>query len=114
MMGIMYGLITILLTVISSATARSLPNNYMSQQPMGEDWGIGRRAVDSMSSKTDSTNPMVNNFMDGIANLSMPSYLKDLFINLTYSNEIDDLSESTKVNTIRSYENQAQSKLYTC
>ena len=110
MKSIMYGLITILLTVLSYAAARSLPNTG-SQQPTGGNWGLARREVDS-TNKTGTANPAVDNFMVEIANLSMPSYLKDLFINLTHSNEIDDLSENDKVNTIRSYENQAKRKLY--
>ena len=107
MKSIMYKLITILLAVMSFAAARSLPNNYMSsnQESTG---GLARGAVDS-TSKTDNAE---RNFMAEISNLSMPSYLKDLFINLTHSSKADDLSDSMKVNTIRSYENVAKSKLH--
>ena len=45
-----------------------------------------------------------------LANLSIPSYLKDLFINFTYP---DGLGKNDKmaINTIRSYENTASSEL---
>lgn len=102
-------MIIILLTVLCYAVARSLPITG-SQQPTGGNWGLAQRDIDS-TSQTDNANVIVDNFMAEIANLSMPGYLKDLFINLTLSNEIDDLSENAKVNTIRSYENQAKSKL---
>ena len=103
-------MVTILLTVLCYAVAWSLPITGR-QQPAGGNRGLSQRDVDS-TSQTDNANVMVDNFMAEIANLSMPGYLKDLFINLTHSNEIDDLSDSVKVNTIRSYENQAKSKLY--
>ena len=48
-----------------------------------------------------------------LANLSIPSYLKDLYINLTYPNGVARPSSSNqeiKVNTIQSYKNQAKSK----
>ena len=102
----MYELITILLAVMSFVAARSLPNNYMSSNRETTEspaWG----AVDSTSKIDDAE----RNFMAEISNLSMPNYLKDLFINLTRSSKTDDLSDSSiKVNTIRSYENQAKSK----
>ena len=106
-----YGLTPILLTMMSYAAARSLPDHYITgdQQPTGGNWGQAQRDADSKS-KTTNANPMVDNFMAEIANLSMPSYLKDLFINLTHSNGVEDLSANAQVNTIRSYKNQAKSK----
>ena len=101
-------MIIILSMLLCYAAARSLPITG-SQRPTGGKSGLAERDVDS-TSQTDNANVMVDNFMAEIANLSMPGYLKDLFINLTHSNEIDDLSEDAKVNTIRSYENQAKSK----
>lgn len=52
--------------------------------------------------------PNLTDIQTDLANLSIPSYLKDLYINLTYFNETYLLNE--KINTIRSYENQAPSK----
>ena len=109
MKNTMCGLIVILLTVMGLATARSLPITS-SQQATGEIGRLGRREADS-TSQIDNADPMLNEFMAELANLSIPSYLKDLFINLTLSNETDNLSDKAKVNTIRSYENQAKSKL---
>lgn len=48
-----------------------------------------------------------------LANLSIPSYLKDLYINLTYPNGVARPSsnhEEITVNTIQSYKNKAKSK----
>lgn len=117
MKNVTCGLITILLMVISFAVARSLPNNYMAseQHATGENLRLARDADDS-TNKTDNADPMVDQdqFMTEIANLSMPNYLKELFINLTHSNKMHDPSENDKVNTIRSYENQAKSKWDYC
>lgn len=99
----MYCLLAIFLTLMSFAGARSLPNNYSNQQTMGENWRLARREADS--------DPMVTKYMNEIANLSLSRYLKDLFINLTRSTEMADLSKNTEINKIRSYENQAKSKL---
>lgn len=107
------GSIAILLTVISFAATRSLPNNHVTGGDLhttGKNWRLTQREADS-ASQTDNVDPMVNKFTAEISNLSIPDYLKHLFINLTYSKEMVDLSESTTVNTIRSYENQAKSKL---
>ena len=104
----MCGLTVILLTVMGFATARSLPLTS-NQQATGEIGRLGRREVDS-TNQMDNADPKLNEFMAELANLSMPSYLKDLFINLIQSNETGDLSDDAKVNTIRSYENQAKSK----
>lgn len=85
------------------------------QHVTGENLRLARDADDS-TSKTDNADPMVDQdqFMAEIANLSMPNYLKELFINLTHSNKMHDPSENDKVNTIRSYENQAKSKWDYC
>jgi len=107
----MRSLIIFLLTVIGFAAARSLPSNYMtSGQQTSEKWRVARSEVD-LTSSTNNANPTMNQFMAELANLSIPDYLKDLFINLTNTNETTDSSKNTKVNTIRSYENQAKSKL---
>ena len=48
-----------------------------------------------------------------LAELFIPSYLKDMYINLTFPNGVAHPSsnpEETKVNTIQSYKNQAKSK----
>ena len=113
MKNTMCGLIAILLAVMTFAGARSLPTGYTDgkQQTTASHWKVARREADSAGHTTNKTDPMTNNFFEELNNLSMPGYLKDLFINLTRSNEIKDLPENAKVNTIRSYENQAKSKL---
>lgn len=117
----MCGLTVILLTIMGFATARSLPMTS-NQQTTGEIGRLGRRETDS-TNQMDSADQNLNEFMAELANLSIPSYLKDLFINLTLSNETGGLSDDAKVNTIRSYENQIKSKadiyiytydIYTC
>ena len=76
------------------AAARSLPKKQ------GETW--------------TATHSEVNLDASDLANLSMPSYLKDLYINLTYPNGVLHLSsilKDVKINTIQSYNNKAKSKL---
>ena len=78
------------------ATARSLPRK---QEMMAETW--------------TATHDEVNSDVSELANLSMPSYLKDLYINLTYSNGPIHPSlnpKDVKINTIQSYKNKAESK----
>jgi len=95
----------VLLLMMSLVTARSLSNK---PDVMEKNLMVTRREVNS----TDQLGVMAPNLTDiqtDLANLSIPSYLRDLYINLTYFNGTYPLNNK-KVNTIRSYENQAPSK----
>ena len=81
------------------AAARSLPSKQ-----------IMETRANSGNINTDSE---VAQLQTELANLSIPSYLKDLYINLTFPNGVARPSsnpEDIKVNTIQSYKNQAKSK----
>lgn len=95
-----------LLMVTHLAAARSLP------KMMRENWMITRREANSGSSSyyNDDT---ISELQTTLANLSIPSYLKVLYINLTYPNGVaHPLSNQgeIKINTIQSYKNKAESK----
>ena len=78
------------------AAARSLPSKQL--MDMGENINIDSEVAQLQTE---------------LANLSIPSYLKDLYINLTYPNGVARPSsnhEEIKINTIQSYKNQAKSK----
>ena len=86
-------------------------------QEEGENWKIAPREANSESPANIDANLEVNQIQSELANLSIPSYLKDLYINLTYSSGVSHSSsnhEETEVNTIQSYKNQAKSKLIKC
>ena len=96
------------------AAAHSLPSN---QKTMEENRMVTtrREANSEMPSNHDeSIVSEITQFKTEIANLSIPSYLKDLYINLTYPNRVahpSSKNDEIKVNTIQSYSNQAKSKL---
>ena len=66
--------------------------------------------LDNSADEIASTNDKVEDFITELANLSIPHYLKDIYLNFSYSN--GDVGQGTKANTIRSYENTAKSELY--
>ena len=73
--------------------ARSLPRKQT------DNWTMMHRQVNLTSSE--------------LANLSIPSYLKDLYINLTQPNGVAHPSsnhEEIKINTIQSFKNKAKGK----
>lgn len=101
----MTSLVAVLLLMAGLATARSLAN---SQNVMGKKLIVTRREAES----EDQMDDMTTNFtllQDELANLSIPSYLSDLYINLTYLDE-ENLLNHIKINTVRTYQNQAESK----
>jgi len=51
-----------------------------------------------------------------LSNTSLPSFLKDLYLNASYLRGLSHSPEGHKTTTqmIRSYKNQAKSKLFTC
>ena len=91
-----------LLLMIHLATARSLPSQQMIEMTNIE--------ANSGNIDTDSATQLLTE----LDSLSIPSYLKDLYINLTYPSGVSHPSsnhEEIKVNTIQSYKNQVKSKL---
>ena len=100
----MSGLILILdlLLMMNLAATRSVPSRQMMEQT-----DIGANSGDI---NTDSE---VAQLQTELANLPIPGYLKDLYINLTYPNGVARPSSNhgdIKINTIQSYKNQAESK----
>ena len=98
-----------LLMVTHLAAARSLP---IKQKMMGENLMITRREANPGSSSNYNDDTTLE-LQTTLANLSIPSYLKVLYINLTYPNGIArPLSNQgdIKINTIQSYKNKAESK----
>lgn len=97
------------------ATAHSLPPRK--QQMLGEKQTVIRREASSSdlsSSNDDNTASELAQLKTELANLSIPGYLKELYINLTYPDGVlSSLSndEEIKVNTIQSYKSKAKSKL---
>ena len=92
-------ILNLLLLMVHLIAARSLPSIE------GEDWTMTRREA---SSATDTSQLQTE-----LAELSIPSYLKDMYINLTLPNGVARSSsnaEEMEVNTIQSYRNQAKSK----
>ena len=89
------------------AAARSLPSI---EQMIEEGWTMTRREASSANLDTISE---VTQLQTDLAELSIPGYLKDMYINLTFPNGIARPSSNPKeikVNTIQSYKNQAKSK----
>lgn len=97
----MISLAAALLLMISLATARSLSNK---NDVMDKKLVVTRREAGNMS----ALSPNLTEHEADLANLSIPIYLRNLYINLTYLNGNNSLDK--KINTVRSYETQATSK----
>ena len=83
--------------------AHSLPRSGQ----MIDEWMMTKREAKS------ATIPEVTKFQTELAELSIPNYLIDMYINLTFPNgeaRSSSNPEEIKVNTIQSYKNQAESK----
>ena len=90
-----------LLLMMHLAAARSLPSQQIMEMTNIE--------TNSGNINTDSA----ADYQTELESLSIPSYLKDLYTNLTYPNGVSRTSsnpEEIKVNTIQSYKNQVKSK----
>ena len=101
--------IVVLLLVITLgdlSTARSLSN----RRRIAEREVTREANLDASADESASKSPPVNEFIAELANLSIPHYLKDLYLNFTYSDR--KIGTGKKVNTIRSYENTAKSEFY--
>lgn len=100
-----YSVLFILIALSADpTTARSIAN----RKRMAERELTKEANSDLSADKISTKNPQVDEFVAELANLSIPHYLKDLYLNFTYSNE--QIGEVAKANTIRSYQNTAKSK----
>lgn len=99
-------IIVVLVVIIMAdlSTARSLPN----RRRLTEREVIREANSDTPADKMSSKNPRVDEFIAELANLSIPHYLKDIYLNFTYSD--GDIGTGKKVNTIRSYQNTGKSE----
>jgi len=103
--------ITIVLVTILQpppATARSIPitaSKTTVQMPARREANPADGSLSGAQDGPEVVKDIANEL--ALANLSIPSYLKDLFINFTYP---DGLGKNA-INTIRSYENTASSEL---
>jgi len=104
----------VLLTILQQpppATARSIPitaSKTTVQTPARREANPADGSLGGAQDGPEVVKDIANEL--ALANLSIPSYLKDLFINFTYP---DGLGKNDKmsINTIRSYENTARSEL---
>ena len=95
-----------LLLMMHIAAAHSLPTE---QQMMGDNVIVTRREADSDSS-SDHNDDMVSQFQAELANLSIPSHLKEIFSSPNGVAGLPLNHEDTEINTIESYKNKAKSK----
>ena len=74
-----------------------------------------RRGANPESSTSLNAVPEVTQLQDELDSLSIPGYLKDMYLNLTYpdgaARPSNNDEEETEANTIQSYMNQAESEL---
>ena len=99
-----------LLLMTYLAVAHSLP---VQQEMMGANMMVIRREASPGSSSNYNGNTIseVTQLQTDLANISIPSYLKALYINLTYPNRVAHPSSNygnAKINTIQSYKNKAE------
>ena len=103
-----------LLLMMHLATSGSLPRK---QRMLVENQTVIRREASNSNSSIKNDNSPVSEFTrlkTELANLSIPSYLKELYINLTFPNGMPSSllhNEEINFNTIQSYNNKAKSKL---
>ena len=88
---------------------RSIPlAGSNTEQPARREANLAARSLSGAQRGPEALEGVANEL--ALANLSVPSYLKDLYVNLTYPDGIRS-KEKMEVNTIRSYENKANGKL---
>ena len=103
----------VLLLTISYFTVHSVPIRYMveEQQPVK----VTKRETNLDTKKIDDSIMMLKTteFAHELANTSLSNYLKDLYVNFSFpiGPAIKD-QMIIPANTIRSYENEANSKFY--
>ena len=113
----LHGLVMILnlsvkmMVIIHLAGARLLPTVELIAR---DNQKMTRREANPESSTGISTVSEVTQLQRELDSLSIPSYLKDMYVNLTYPDGAARPSndeEETEANTIQSYMNQAKSEL---
>ena len=87
-----------LLLLVGLATARSLPNK---QNTMEKKLMVTRREAQS-EGQMDAMASNLTELQADLVNISIPSYVKNLFI--------FGFPSDSKINTVRAYENRAESK----
>ena len=99
---------TLLMLLLTAAY--SMPTNE--QQRTGENKVTHKEATDLESSLNFSTTSTleVTRLPTELAGLSIHSYLKELYSNLTYSDRLLLSNEEMEVSTVQSYKNQLQVK----
>lgn len=98
--------LTVVLSVILMlflAAAYSMPTNK--QQRTGENRVTHKEGTDLESTSTTTEDVQLQT---ELASLSIHSYLKELYINLTYSNRLLLSNEEIDVSTVQSYKNQVK------
>ena len=96
-----------ILLMLLLAAAYSMPTNE--QQRTGENKVTHKEATDLESSLNFSTLEVAR-LSTELAGLSIHSYLKELYSNLTYSDRLLLSNEEMEVSTVQSYKNQLQLK----
>ena len=97
--------LSILLILLLTA-AYSMPASK--QQRTGGNKVTHKEGTDLESSLNISTTSEVSQLQTELASLSIHSYLKELYINLTYSNQLLLTNEEMEVSTVQSYKNQVK------
>lgn len=104
--------LSLMMTVLMQLVgARSLPSI---QPTVRANRKMARRGANPESSTSLNTVSEVTQLQYELDSLSIPSYLKDMYLNLTYPDGAarpSDDEEETEANTIQSYMNQAKSEL---
>ena len=102
----------VLLLTISHFIVHSVPIRHMveEQQPVK----VTRRELNNIDSEKIADSNNENEFAHELANASLPSYLKDLYVNFSFPSGSAHTLKDQKMNaanTIRSFENRAAGKL---
>ena len=99
--------LTVLLLMLFLTAAYSMPASK--QQRTGENKVThNKEGTDLESSLNFSTTSEVAQLQTELASLSIHSYLKELYTNLTYSNQLLLSNEEMEVSTVQSYKNQVE------
>ena len=105
----------VLLLTISHFTVHSVPIRHMVEEHQSVK--VIRRKTNLDTKKTDDSILKANEFAHELANASLSNYLKDLYVNFSFFSGPTNPLKDQKIiaaNTIRSYENQVNSKLSAC
>ena len=101
-------LATILLPLLGSARSIPATSSKTVQTPVRREANPADRSLSGAQNGPEALEDITDEL--ALANLSIPSYLKDLYVNFTIPDGLEN-NDKMAVNTIRSYENRASSKL---